>query len=56
MAKQLRVVHGLSDVDDIFPGEPDFDVDDSGVLLVKAVNAKVYNRDVWASAFYEDVP
>lgn len=56
MAKQLRVVHGLGDEDDVFPGEPKFDIDDTGVLIIKAHNTKAYNREVWAAVSYEDVP
>lgn len=58
MAKQLRVVHGTG-ADDLYPGEPAFSVEE-GVLLVFADRArnvvtKAYNREVWATAQYEDV-
>ncbi|MDM7488713.1 hypothetical protein QT969_10460 [Rhodococcus sp. CSLK01-03] len=59
MAQQLRVIHGTGE-DDIFPGSPAFSVEE-GVLLVFAdrarnVVSKAYNREVWASAEYEDAP
>ena len=58
MPKQLRVVHGVSERDDTFSGESGFDVDDTGVLVIKSAtgqHVKVYNREVWATAEYEDV-
>lgn len=60
MAVQIRVTHGLSDEDDIYPGEHHLSVEE-GVLLVfrdatRMQAVKVYNRDVWAAAEYEEAP